>query len=92
MMELLKCLSQKRLSLAADQARTDFAAIESGFEVIHEQLSRLPTRRELVHRFIQVIQFPPIRLRSDLFRASTKTDEAAAAAVDGRVKPGQARP
>src|SRR5215472_11574120 len=46
---------------------------------------------DLVHRFIQVIQFPPIRLCPDLFRASTKTDEAAAAAVDGRVKPGHER-
>jgi hypothetical protein len=31
----------------ADQARTDFAAIESDLEVIQKQLSRLPTRREL---------------------------------------------
>ena len=30
-----------------DQARTDFAAIESELEVIQKQLSRLPTRREL---------------------------------------------
>jgi hypothetical protein len=31
----------------ADQARTDFAAIESEIEVIQKQLARLPTRREL---------------------------------------------
>jgi hypothetical protein len=31
----------------ADQARTDFAAIESNLEVIQKQLSRLATRREL---------------------------------------------
>jgi hypothetical protein len=31
----------------ADQARTDFAAIDSDLEVSQEQLSRLPTRREL---------------------------------------------
>jgi hypothetical protein len=29
----------------ADQARTDFAAIESELEVIQKQLGRLPTRR-----------------------------------------------
>lgn len=31
----------------ADQARSDFAAIESDFEVIQKQLARLPTRREI---------------------------------------------
>jgi hypothetical protein len=31
----------------ADQARTDFAAIESDLEVTQKQLARLPTRREL---------------------------------------------
>jgi hypothetical protein len=30
-----------------NEARTDFAAIESEFKVIQKQLSRLPTRREL---------------------------------------------
>jgi hypothetical protein len=30
-----------------DQARTDFAAIESDLGVIQKQLSRLPTREEL---------------------------------------------
>ena len=30
-----------------DQARTDFAAIESALEVIQKQLARLPTHREL---------------------------------------------
>jgi hypothetical protein len=30
----------------ADQACTDFAAIESELEVIQKQLARLPTRRE----------------------------------------------
>jgi hypothetical protein len=32
----------------AEQACTDFAAIESDLEVIQKQLARLPTRRELV--------------------------------------------
>ena len=31
----------------ADQARTDYAAIESDLEVIQKQLARLPTCREL---------------------------------------------
>jgi hypothetical protein len=30
----------------ADQARTEFAAIESELQVIQKELSRLPTRRE----------------------------------------------
>jgi hypothetical protein len=30
-----------------DQARTDFAAIESDLEIIQKQLARLPTHREL---------------------------------------------
>jgi hypothetical protein len=35
------------LRQAADQARTDFVAIESDLEVNQKQLSRLPTSREL---------------------------------------------
>jgi hypothetical protein len=35
------------LSGQADQARTDFAAIESELDVVQKQLARLPTRREL---------------------------------------------
>jgi hypothetical protein len=31
----------------ADQARSDFAAIEAEFGIIQAQLARLPTRREL---------------------------------------------
>ena len=31
----------------ADQARTDFAAIEAELGIIQAQLARLPTRREL---------------------------------------------
>ena len=31
----------------ADQARTDFAAIEAELEIIQAHLARLPTRREL---------------------------------------------
>jgi hypothetical protein len=31
----------------ADQARTDFTAIESELEIVQKQLTRLPTRREL---------------------------------------------
>ena len=32
----------------ADQARTDFAAIEDGLEFIMAQVAKVPTRRELV--------------------------------------------
>jgi hypothetical protein len=34
--------------LQADQARTDFYAIESELDIIKAQLARLPTRKELV--------------------------------------------
>jgi ribosome-associated translation inhibitor RaiA len=40
---------------ASDQARTDFAAIESDLEVIQKQLSRLPTRRELARTALGII-------------------------------------
>ena len=39
----------------ADQARTDFAAIESDLEVIQIQLSRLPRRRELAGTALGII-------------------------------------
>ena len=39
----------------ADQARADFAAIESELEVIQKQLSRLPTRRELAGTALGII-------------------------------------
>jgi hypothetical protein len=39
----------------ADQARTDFAAIESDLEVIQKQLARLPTRRELAGTVLGII-------------------------------------
>jgi hypothetical protein len=39
----------------ADQARTDFAAIESELEVIQKQLARLPTRRELARTALGII-------------------------------------
>jgi hypothetical protein len=39
----------------ADQACTDFAAIESDREMIMERLSRLPTRKEIVLRPLYVI-------------------------------------
>jgi hypothetical protein len=39
----------------ADQARTDFAAIESELEVVQKQLSRLPTRRELAGTALGII-------------------------------------
>jgi hypothetical protein len=45
----------------------------------------------LAHQFIQVIQLPPVHSCPDLIRAPTETDEAVGS-VDGRVKPGQARP
>jgi hypothetical protein len=38
-----------------DQARTDFAAIESDFAVINEQLARLPTHRELAGTAVGII-------------------------------------
>jgi hypothetical protein len=38
-----------------DQARTDFAAIESDLEVIQKQLARLPTRRELARAALGII-------------------------------------
>ena len=38
-----------------DQADTDFALIESDLEVIQKQLSRLPTRRELVRTALGII-------------------------------------
>jgi hypothetical protein len=34
-------------SRQADQLRTDVASVESGLEVIMEQVARLPTRKEL---------------------------------------------
>jgi hypothetical protein len=38
----------ERLALRqADQARTDFAIIETELEALHKQLAGLPTRREL---------------------------------------------
>ena len=39
----------------ADQARIDFAAIESDLEVIQKQLARLPTRRELARTALDII-------------------------------------
>ena len=39
----------------ADQARTDFAAIESDLEVIQKQLARLPTHRELARTALGII-------------------------------------
>jgi hypothetical protein len=38
-----------------DQARTDFAAIESDLAVIQKQLPRLPARRELVGTALGII-------------------------------------
>jgi hypothetical protein len=39
----------------ADQARTDFALIESNLEFIAGQLSRLPTRRDLAKAALGII-------------------------------------
>jgi hypothetical protein len=39
----------------ANQARTDFAAIQSDLEVIQKQLARLPTRRELAGTALGII-------------------------------------
>ena len=43
----VRCFRQFIITSQADQARTDFAGIESELEVIQKQLARLPTRREL---------------------------------------------
>jgi hypothetical protein len=48
--------TEHRLTLRqADQARTDFAAIESDLEAIMERLSRLPTRTEQALKPLYVI-------------------------------------
>ena len=39
----------------ADQARTDFALIESNLEFISGQLARLPTRRDLAMAALGII-------------------------------------
>jgi hypothetical protein len=39
----------------ADQARTDFALIESDLELIMGQLARLPTRRDLAMTALGII-------------------------------------
>jgi hypothetical protein len=39
----------------ADQARTDFALLESDLEIIQKQLARLPTRRDLAKTALGVI-------------------------------------
>jgi hypothetical protein len=39
----------------ADQARTDFALLESNLETIAGQLARLPTRRELAQAALGII-------------------------------------
>jgi hypothetical protein len=39
----------------ADQARTDFAAIEPELEVIQRELARLPTRRKLAETALGII-------------------------------------
>jgi hypothetical protein len=41
--------------MPADQARTDFAAIESALEVIQKQRARLPTRRERIRTALGII-------------------------------------
>jgi len=39
----------------ADQARTDFAAIESDLQFVMGQLARLPTRRDLAKAALGII-------------------------------------
>ena len=39
----------------ADQARTDFAAIESDLQFVMGQLARLPTRRDLAKATLGII-------------------------------------
>jgi hypothetical protein len=39
----------------ADQARTDFALIESNLELLAGQLARLPTRRDLAKAALGII-------------------------------------
>jgi hypothetical protein len=42
-----------------DQARTDFALLESNLEIIASQLARQPTRRELAQAALGIISAPP---------------------------------
>jgi hypothetical protein len=49
---------EQRLQIAlrqADQARTDFAAIESDLEMIMARLARVPTRMELARAALGII-------------------------------------
>lgn len=39
----------------ANQARTDFAAVESDLEFIMAQLARIPTRKEQAHNTLGII-------------------------------------
>jgi hypothetical protein len=39
----------------ADQARTDFAIIETELEAIHAQLARMPTRSDLARAALGII-------------------------------------
>ena len=51
----------------ADQARTDFALIESDLEIIQKQFARLPTHRELAGGALAII-FATMMLNSESFR------------------------
>jgi hypothetical protein len=47
---------ESRLTLRqADQARTDFAIIETELEAIHARLARLPTRGDLARTALGII-------------------------------------
>jgi hypothetical protein len=48
-------INNRRVTDKTDQARAEFAAIESELEVIQKQLARLPTLRELARTALGII-------------------------------------
>jgi hypothetical protein len=81
-----------------DQARTDFAAIESDLELIQKQLARLTTRRKLAGTALGII-FATMMLTTPEFavlsalrmlckRAWTSEHDIMRSGVDCRVKVG----
>jgi hypothetical protein len=49
------CIAHVLALRQADQARTDFAAVESDLEFIMAQLARVPTRRDLAKAALGII-------------------------------------
>jgi hypothetical protein len=51
--------NERELTLRqADQARTDFAAIESDLEAIYARLARMPTCADLARSALRIISAP----------------------------------